>query len=173
VFRDLRPYTCTYGDCSNPDKMYATRHDWIYHEMQMHRRQWKCQKCDVGFHSKASMADHLREIHSESVATQLSIFLEMSERPIDDDRRMKCVLCPSQLSLSRLLEHLAQHMEEIALFVLPSLSDDDEDAKSNAARLSRDHDQNGQEDSPASSLGFSEIDWVERNRTAHKWKCVS
>ncbi|KAJ4111334.1 hypothetical protein NW768_011909 [Fusarium equiseti] len=165
VFRDLRPYTCTYDECSNPDKMYATRHDWIYHEMQMHRRQWKCQKCDVIFRNKDSMADHLSKSHSESVATQLPILLEMSERPLDDDHRMKCALCPSQISLNRLLEHLAQHMEEIALFVLPSFSDENEDADSNAARLSRDQDKSNPEESlktPASSLGFSEIDWTER-----------
>lgn len=165
MFRDLRPYTCTYSECSNPDKMYATRHDWIYHEMQMHRRQWKCQKCDISFHNKSSMADHLGEMHSESVTTQLPILLEMSERPLDDDNRMNCILCLSQISLSRLLEHLAQHMEEIALFVLPSLSDEDEDANSNAARLSRDQDQNNPEEgpaTPASSLGFSDIDWTER-----------
>ncbi|RBR25764.1 uncharacterized protein FIESC28_01446 [Fusarium coffeatum] len=165
VFRDLRPYTCTYDECSNPEKMYATRHDWIYHEMQMHRRQWKCQKCDVGFHAKRLMADHLMKSHAESVTAQLTICLEMSERPLDDDHRMECVLCPSQLSLSRLLEHLAQHMEDIALFVLPSLSEEDEDANSNAARLSRDQHKNNPEESskaPTSSLGFSEIDWTER-----------
>ncbi|KAH7174588.1 uncharacterized protein B0J16DRAFT_348844 [Fusarium flagelliforme] len=167
VFRDLRPYTCTYDDCPNPDKMYATRHDWIYHEMQMHRRQWKCQKCHVGFHNKISMADHLKKSHTESATSQLAIFLEMSERPLDDDYRMECVLCTSQLALSRLLDHLAQHMEEIALFVLPSLSDEDEDANSNAARLSRDQDWNTPEantKTPDSSLGFSDIDWAERPR---------
>ncbi|KAJ4006471.1 hypothetical protein NW766_010562 [Fusarium irregulare] len=145
--------------------MYATRHDWIYHEMQMHRRQWKCQKCDVAFHDKGLMANHLRKSHSESVATQLPVLLEMSERPLDDDYRIKCVLCPSQVSLNRLLEHLAQHMEEIALFVLPSLSDEDEDTNSNAALLSRDRDHNNIEEEPKtpdSSLGFSEIDWTER-----------
>lgn len=170
MFRDLRPYICTHDDCSNPEKMYATRHDWIYHEMQIHRRQWKCQRCYVGFYNKASMANHLKEIHSESVAAQLPIFLEISERPIEDDRRTKCTLCPDQLSLGRLLEHLAQHMEEIALFVLPSLSDDDKDAESNAARFSQDYGGHGQSSGEESlktldsSLSFPETDWAERER---------
>ncbi|KAK8003110.1 hypothetical protein PG989_002829 [Apiospora arundinis] len=37
VFRDLRPYTCTFSGCTNPERLYATRRDWVYHEMQMHR----------------------------------------------------------------------------------------------------------------------------------------
>ncbi|KAL3477454.1 hypothetical protein BJX99DRAFT_226268 [Aspergillus californicus] len=40
VFRDLRPYVCTFTECQNAEKLYATRHEWLYHEMQMHRR--KC-----------------------------------------------------------------------------------------------------------------------------------
>lgn len=159
MFRDLRPYTCTYDGCSNPDKMYAKRHDWIYHEMQMHRWQWECRPCDMRYSAKVLMADHLKSNHSGISTDQSTILLELSERPLDDGQYMKCTLCPSQMTLSRFFEHLAEHMEEIALFLLPSFIDEDDDAASNAARLSR-----GQRDSdkhlrtPASSLHLSEID---------------
>ncbi|KAF4454296.1 C2H2 type zinc finger domain protein [Fusarium austroafricanum] len=165
VFRDLRPYVCTYIDCPNPDKMYATRHDWIYHEMQMHRREWKCQCCDVIFGTRNLMVDHLRSVHSDSLTTQLSLLLDLSERPMDDNATMKCILCSGDLYLNRLLKHLAQHMEEIALFVLPASSDDNDDVNSNAARKSRAEDINeGGLNTPLSSLNFSEIDYTERSQ---------
>jgi tetratricopeptide (TPR) repeat protein len=54
-------------------------------------------------------------------------------------------------------------MEEIALFVLPSLTEGDDDTNSNAVRMSR-HQGNPDEPprTPGSSLKFSEIDWTER-----------
>lgn len=39
VFRDLRPYSCTFPDCDNAGKLYVRRHECINHEMQMHHRQ--------------------------------------------------------------------------------------------------------------------------------------
>ncbi|KAM0346235.1 hypothetical protein ACHAPU_005661 [Fusarium lateritium] len=161
VFRDLRPYTCTYDDCPNPDKMYATRHDWIYHEMQMHRREWKCQQCDMSLDTKELMAEHLRSSHSSSANGQLPVLLDMSERPLDDAHMVKCMLCPKESYLNRLLEHLAQHMEEIALFVLPSSTESD-DTASDAARVNSLGKEEKELKTPASSLGFSEIDYTER-----------
>ncbi|KAF5680066.1 tetratricopeptide-like helical [Fusarium heterosporum] len=132
VFRDLRPYTCTYDDCPNPDKMYATRHDWIYHEMQMHRRQWKCQQCDISYGKRDLMADHLGSSHSSCATGQLSVLLDIT-----------------------------QHMEEIALFVLPSSTDSD-DTVSVAARVSSRGNNGKESKTPASSLDFSKIDYTER-----------
>ncbi len=78
VFRDLRPYTCTFAKCSNPDKLYATRRDWVYHEMQMHRRQWNCRSCDGQFATRDLMTSHLEMSHAESWDhNQLPILLEV------------------------------------------------------------------------------------------------
>jgi len=119
VFRDLRPYTCTFLQCSNPDKLYATRREWIYHEMQMHRRQWKCRPCKDSFKTKEAMASHLRSSHPEWEERQLPAVLEVSEAPLDGSQQ-SCPLCQLPFSLSVLLRHVAGHMEQLALFVLPS-----------------------------------------------------
>ncbi|KAI1109198.1 hypothetical protein F5Y14DRAFT_433387 [Nemania sp. NC0429] len=158
VFRDLRPYSCTFVDCPNPNKQYTTRHEWKYHEMQIHRRNWVCHKCDCKFEAKDALVQHLRDNHSGNwTDRQLSVILEMSERPMDESVILPCSLCKSQLSLAKLLDHLAAHMEEMALFVLPNNSEPGDNTNSNDAMRTDTH--NGSEDlgpSPQSSLHFSD-----------------
>jgi hypothetical protein len=117
---------CTFESCENPEKMYVTRHDWIYHETQMHRRRWMCTgKCDENFKSKDLMAQHIREKHSETFTeTKLPALLDICERAEDPNEPTECPLCPDTLSLSRLQSHLALHLEDLSLFVLPVDVDD-------------------------------------------------
>ncbi|KGO45689.1 Tetratricopeptide-like helical [Penicillium expansum] len=95
VFRDLRPYICTFEDCQNGGKLYVSRHDWIYHELQIHRRNYG---------------------------------------------------------------HLAAHMEDIALFVLPNTNEEEDVGDSKAsvqvAKLKSKGQISGTE-SELSSLGYS------------------
>ncbi|KAK0710658.1 WD40-repeat-containing domain protein [Lasiosphaeris hirsuta] len=164
VFRDLRPYLCTDDRCPNPDKMYATRHEWIYHEMQMHRRQWTCRDCYDVFDTQDMMADHLQDKHPASwTRHQLPVLIDMCETPLDDDRIVACPICPNELYLHRLLIHVADHMEEISLFVLPAVSDGDEDAGSHAIRGSRTGDKPEARLALSDhSLGFSSPGTAER-----------
>ncbi|KAI0188962.1 Metallo-dependent phosphatase-like protein [Xylaria flabelliformis] len=87
----------------------------------------------------------------------------MSERPMDESIILPCPLCKSELSLAKLLDHLAAHMEEISLFVLPNnlgLEDtDSDDAMGTDAQKSSD----GGEPSSLSSLGFSDIALSDRD----------
>ncbi|KAK4458664.1 hypothetical protein QBC42DRAFT_20434 [Cladorrhinum samala] len=125
VFRDLRPYVCTFAQCSNPDKLYATRREWIYHEMQMHRRQWNCRPCHRSYAKKEMMESHIRLLHGQlGDKPQLAAVLEASERPIEPEYQQACPLCGSELALSALMAHVAGHMEELALFVLPAGDED-------------------------------------------------
>lgn len=39
VMNDLRPYVCTYSDCSQADKTYASRSAFLRHELSIHGRQ--------------------------------------------------------------------------------------------------------------------------------------
>ena len=129
VFRDLRPYVCTFPQCSSAARLYHARHDWIHHESQMHRRQWICSNgCHQSFPSQKSFTKHLRENHQDHVTeTQLPLALALSERPISDDTIDRCSLCPTNLPLTELYPHIAQHLEQLSLFVLPSSVDDSED----------------------------------------------
>ncbi|KFY44059.1 hypothetical protein V494_01665 [Pseudogymnoascus sp. VKM F-4513 (FW-928)] len=144
VFRDLRPYQCTWEHCSHSDKLYVTRHDWIFHEMQIHRRQWTCRDCDENFKSKTSIENHLRSRHLGTFTEkQLPMLLNLCEREIEPNTPTGCPLCEKILPLASLRGdndlqgHLAWHLEQIALFVI-SKSDADEasgadEAESNKA----------------------------------------
>lgn len=127
--------------------------------MQIHRRNWVCHKCDCKFDEKDELVRHLRDSHSGNwTDRQLSVILEMSERPMDESVILPCSLCKSQLSLAKLLDHLAAHMEEIALFVLPNNSEPGDETNSNDAM--RTDTQNGSENrepSQLSSLVFSDV----------------
>ncbi|OBT50955.1 hypothetical protein VE04_08904, partial [Pseudogymnoascus sp. 24MN13] len=126
VFRDLRPYVCTFEQCENPEKLYLTRHDWMYHETQMHRRQWICASCSQQkFSSRSNMKRHLLAKHSgQFPESQLMIIVDICERPMDDHEDADCPICLATLSLSALRVHLATHLEELALFVLPCHMED-------------------------------------------------
>ncbi|KAK4164375.1 hypothetical protein QBC43DRAFT_300476 [Cladorrhinum sp. PSN259] len=136
VFRDLRPYVCTFTQCSNPEKLYATRREWIYHEMQMHRRQWNCRPCNTSYPTKELMALHVRSIHEQlSDYRQLSAVLQVSEAPIDGGQEESCPFCKTQLPLSALMGHIAGHLEQLALFALP-LGNEDTPASPSSGALS-------------------------------------
>ena len=101
--------------------MYVTRHDWLYHEMQIHRRRWICSgDCGLSFATKDAMESHMRSSHPNTFTElQLPVILDICERPADPNSQALCSLCPAEMTLSKLLLHLATHLEELPLFVLP------------------------------------------------------
>ncbi|KAI4178966.1 MAG: hypothetical protein LQ346_007304 [Caloplaca aetnensis] len=83
VFDDLQAYICIERRCTVPDKLYATKHEWI---------------------------SHLRTAHDHEV---YSVHM--------------CTLCGiSQSTSERHQQHVARHLQELALFILPR-DDDDSD----------------------------------------------
>ncbi|KAH6842350.1 hypothetical protein B0I37DRAFT_196029 [Chaetomium sp. MPI-CAGE-AT-0009] len=143
VFRDLRPYVCLHTPCLTQEKLYATRHDWIYHETQMHWRQWTCRDCEAIFSSREHMAAHLRLRHTSMAASQehdkaQDTLLALYEHAMDRSHPVSCPLCGRPSSLEAMLTHLGRHMEELSLFALPrpEIGEDEEDqdgTESNAA----------------------------------------
>lgn len=170
VFRDLRPYICTFSDCLAPNKQYLTRHDWFYHGQQMHRWQWVCSKeCQSTFPTKGLMMEHLRLDHSNSVSSeQFSTMVAICERPIDDNEILACPLCPNKLNLGRLKNYIAEYLKSIALFVLPA-GIDGEDVNSRDAAATDSSDKHGGTDtiSTLSSLGFSQHE--ENTQSPHEF----
>ena len=73
-------------------------------------------------------------------------------------------MCPNDLYLNRLLNHVVEHMEEISLFVLPVKSEgDDDDAGSRAMQGSRTGDNPGVHSAASeTSICFSAPDVTER-----------
>lgn len=71
------------------------------------------------------MAGHLLNDHSADITEeQLPLLLTLSERPVDEDAIFGCPLCPDELYLNRLDAHIAEHLEEISLFALPTGEDE-------------------------------------------------
>jgi hypothetical protein len=85
------------------------------------------------------MTEHLRNSHSSSVKKhELLTLLEMSERPVDKAHVDNCPFCYGTMTTEKLLDHIAGHMEDLAIFALPHNHEDNEevgDAKSNIATI--------------------------------------
>ncbi|RMJ14895.1 hypothetical protein CDV36_005439 [Fusarium kuroshium] len=123
VFRDLRPYICTFENCQNPDKLYVSRHEWIYHELQIHRRKYVCKDCPKTYSSRTEMSAHIQEHYGESISqAQLSVILDLCDQQDDgmNGEKDECLVCGEELSFLALQRHLATHMEDMALFILPN-----------------------------------------------------
>ncbi|KAJ5519017.1 Tetratricopeptide-like helical [Penicillium expansum] len=161
VFRDLRPYVCIFEDCQNGGKLYVSHHDWIYHELQIYRRNYVCKVCQEMCSSRKEMSAHIREHYDDSMSpSQLGVILDLCNRQVDiaDYEKYPCLICGEELSLSALQGHLAAHMEDIALFVLPNTNEKEDIGNSKAsvqvAKLKSKGQISGTE-SELSSLGYS------------------
>ena len=109
VFQDLQPYICTVADCSTPHTLFSTRHEWVQHMRESHPREW------TGNENRASTV--VNESNQSSF-------------------RATCPLCKSNSRSENLfVRHLARHLQELALFVLPQ-DDADSDASDPLGRIS-------------------------------------
>lgn len=134
LYRHLRPYICTSNECKTPCKTYATRNEWFEHEAQIHRRQWVCQACLLTFGDEVAFVEHQRAHHADTFADwQLPALNDLFSRPADRDVLDTCPLCSKPGQLIR--RHLAYHMRELALHVLPSgIMRGESDIEHNSAR---------------------------------------
>lgn len=67
------------------------------------------------------MSSHLRVAHAQACGkSKLSVLLEVSEGPADETKTQSCPFCGEKHLLKRLMEHIAGHLEELSLFVLPN-----------------------------------------------------
>lgn len=90
VFNDLQPYICIDAACTTPDKLYATRHEWL---------------------------QHLRNAHYREQKSQAIPRAQIEERI--------CALCrETQKTSESYNRHVARHLQELALFILPRNDDD-------------------------------------------------
>jgi hypothetical protein len=133
VFQDLRPYVCTFKDCSQGSHLFKGRHEWFAHETEMHRREWFCSKCKKSFPSREKFRDHLtkkqKNLISDSKNRKLDVMMDRGARAIEE--KQKCPLCQDQYTPKQLRSHLGRHLEQIALFILPQSSEENDDRNLN------------------------------------------
>lgn len=119
---DLEPYVCTFANCVRTNDMFQSREDWYNHEIQQHRFDYSCnvkdheQYSDIREFLSHMDKEHNVQIDEEQSKSQLSMFSRPTQR--------KSGICPLCMkSTKRLKVHLARHLEQIALFILPRQSD--------------------------------------------------
>ena len=119
----------------------------------MHRRSWVCQLCNERFYEKDFMVSHLQIKHlTGTSAQQLTLALEISERPVSEDNIFPCPLCPNELRIAVLMDHLAGHMEDISLFALPSQKEHGLDDASDENFVKGDGHQESYEQVPSNTI---------------------
>jgi hypothetical protein len=127
--------------------MFESRNEWFAHELQNHRREWVCVSCLNSYTEKVKFAAHVQSEHGSVVSgSQLEALILQSEEPVDKIPASGCPLCDEWESnllrskqdskmllnneevfepcgtLSQFRRHLGHHMEQLALFTLPALT---------------------------------------------------
>jgi len=148
VHSDLSSYTCLAENCG--ELFFESRRKWWAHEMEAHRRNWTCGLCKARLPNMAAVKGHLQAAHGDHVRDdQLDDVAARFGRPVTHFPASDCPLCdyPSILRQRGLSEqeiaqvpaekfgrHLARHLEQLALFVLPSTDLIDEDVLTDEER---------------------------------------
>ncbi|KAI8663090.1 PX domain-containing protein [Fusarium sp. Ph1] len=126
VFTDLQPYICTLEGCSSGS--FSSRHEWFNHEIESHRKQWRCAKCHSSkFTSASSLRDHFDSVHPGSFTnSQWPLILKTCERPLRNFGPSSCPLCFSwdlpegkAYNAEEFCRHLGSHLQQLALTALP------------------------------------------------------
>ncbi|KAI9857183.1 MAG: hypothetical protein M1813_008545 [Trichoglossum hirsutum] len=158
VLSDIRPYVCTFRDCDL--KLFADRHVWFEHELQNHRLKWHCYLCphtqnghDFEYQSADDFKCHIRLRHAQQIPEALLLaFTQAGQHSTNRIPATSCPLCdewektlkennPGTGRTDALVttpeqfrKHLGDHMVQLALFSLPRVYGEEEDAASNAAK---------------------------------------
>ena len=160
VFKDLQAFVCTFPYCTTPNETYGSRREWFLHEISCHRRIWTCAgHCDRVFQSSEELTEHIRTIPSMNVTdAQIPALLEMRSSPIAKSAKLCCPICQSTvLGTSSFQKHLGRHLQDISLFALPMVeNEDDIDSESTNSNLqiggTRSHTSNMSYQSDSNSL---------------------
>lgn len=129
VLGDLRPYICTFGDCVKADQLYDSYTEWSEHERQFHRQNLACNLCPYTSRFTDEFRSHMQTLHVNVIPdTQLEAIIKVSWKP--STAAQQCPLCTKRPieNPRRFQQHLARHLQRLALFVLPR--PDTEDAES-------------------------------------------
>ncbi|KAH8820807.1 nb-arc domain-containing protein [Xylogone sp. PMI_703] len=131
VFKDLEPYMCTFDSCLRAEKTWGMKDDWFRHELESHRilKVWVCQSCISEFTTPQSFEEHLQEFHDsirgpKQLAMMVSLCMKHSEKRPGDQ---VCPLCGLSLKMDSLKEHIANHLEQLALTSLYGDESSEED----------------------------------------------
>ena len=147
MFRDLRPYICTYTDCEKGDQLYDSWKDWTTHERWAHTRVWRCAiHSSETHHSALSFKEHLQKDHSISSDLEHQQLSSLSAH-LDETVTRDCPFCLCSIEdKDQLQNHIATHLQKIAIFALPRSTDiEDEPEEENTSNKANKFDQASQQ----------------------------
>ena len=120
--------------------------------MQLHWRQWYCDACSKLFTQKTLFQEHIKEKHPELVTKgNFEAVISSYERTAVND--IVCPLCGNEFTVQSLEKHLALHLQEVALFVLPH-SGDGSSSESKSGKVDNSIGSSGDHSSRKSSFEF-------------------
>ena len=86
---------CTFEKCSA--HLFQSRREWTRHELENHRKEWRCSLCSLEhFESAKSLDDHTREHDSTYTREQISSMQSLSEQYPRVVPMSACVFCDWQ-----------------------------------------------------------------------------
>lgn len=116
--------------------LYDSREEWTRHEQWAHQQRiWRCSQHP--HHEYVELADyeeHVRTCHAASTNQLLSSELLRSQESVSQVCDRPCPFCQREFEQSiGLQQHVACHLESIALLALPNLDDIDENSEAGRA----------------------------------------
>ncbi|KAL8827298.1 MAG: hypothetical protein Q9170_007070 [Blastenia crenularia] len=162
VLRDLQPYVCTFGGCSQANTLYERRGEWMRHEVQYHRKEWSCNVTGHEIYtSRGDFKAHMNHQHGNSFnVDQSEMIVDMLERPATQSGFSCPLRCNEDfvsLDLDRFERHLGRHLEILARFALPSTGSESRASNDSVAAQDERHndDRSSQSDRTADEDAIS------------------
>ncbi|KAF9699486.1 hypothetical protein EKO04_002312 [Ascochyta lentis] len=142
VHEDVQPFTCTFPNCQEP-KSFKRKADWVRHENERHRQleNWTCNisDCNHTCYRKDNFVQHLVREHKIAEPKQRTGRASNKDPPASGDaddiwgivercrrdttkqpKDEPCRFCGNICnSWKKLTVHLAKHMEQISMPILP------------------------------------------------------
>ncbi|KAI0895315.1 hypothetical protein F4806DRAFT_503248 [Annulohypoxylon nitens] len=162
AFCDLKAYVCTVGGPGCEETLFMTRDAWFEHELKDHRSKYVCPLCGQDGDTKSTMISHIKSVHPDIPAKQISISAEANQVVPNQFDVRACPFCDqwvtkfeskfqeeqtlqadrkAVISRSRFKKHVASHQEQFAIFAvstsqysgdIKSESEEDEDSSMDA-----------------------------------------
>lgn len=131
---DLCPYVCTFPDCAQPDTLYENRDQWAQHEQWSHMCSWRCPEDETEFEDLTAYEDHVKTQHPAGKNRILSDGMLATQRFLAERQSRSCPFCEGDLDGSKeMCDHIASHLETVALLAIPPLEDLNLEPNSDAA----------------------------------------
>ncbi|KAI1735318.1 hypothetical protein F4680DRAFT_307303 [Xylaria scruposa] len=134
IFRDLQPYVCLAPSCLAQYYKFSRRSDWLHHMKETHWRSWRCY-CgrQEAFNNAEEFHCHLKKAHPSDLTLQQQETLGHMCSQLDLSKAVgPCPLCVEvhMSSATQYDAHVGHHLEQLALFALPRMSNEDDETRS-------------------------------------------